>query len=108
MFRRSFINLFILFISLNCTAQSLFIPKNIEAAYGKETRSQDGRPGKNYWQNHADYTINVSFDPSSRKLNGTVEIIYTNNSPDTLRELLFKLYPNYYKKGSPRLNSISP
>ncbi|MBL7886183.1 MAG: M1 family metallopeptidase [Flavobacterium sp.] len=78
-------------------------PKNITATYAKKTRSEDGFPGKNYWQNTADYVINVNFNPTNRLLNGSEEITYFNNSNDTLREIVFKLYPNIYKKGSPRL-----
>ena len=82
---------------------SLPTPKNITATYAKKTRSEDGYPGKNYWQNSADYEINVNFNPTTRLLNGNEEITYYNNSNDTLREIVFKLYPNIYKKGSPRL-----
>ena len=81
-------------------------PKNIAATYAKKTRSTTGSPGENYWQNTADYNININFDPNSRLLNGTEEIKYFNNSNDTLKEIVFKLCPNYYKKGSPRLQKI--
>jgi hypothetical protein len=78
------------------------VPLNIKKAYKAETRSVTGEPGKNYWQNRANYTIKINFDPNSRLLKGTVSIDYTNNSPDTLKEVDFKLYPNLYKKGSIR------
>ncbi|GGK77414.1 peptidase [Rufibacter glacialis] len=84
------------------------MPRNIAAAYQKGTRSPDGLPGKNYWQNTAAYTIKVDFDPFSRKLSGTVDIDYTNNSPDTLKQIVFKLYPNLYQKGAPRASRIAP
>src|SRR5512138_465214 len=90
-----------LFAFLNCFGQ-LFIPKNIQAAYQKDTRSRDGKPGKNYWQNAANYYINVNFDPDTRLVSGIVDINYINNSPDTLKQIWFKLYPNLYKKGVPR------
>lgn len=85
---------------------TLPVPLNIKQAFEKGTRSQDGKPGKNYWQNHAVYNIDVNFDPLTRLLKGSVSIIYTNYSPDTLKEILFKLYPNIYKKGSSRLMNI--
>ncbi|WP_181306813.1 M1 family metallopeptidase [Rufibacter sp. XAAS-G3-1] len=88
--------------------QQLPMPRNIAAAYQKGTRSQDGSPGKSYWQNTADYTIKIDFDPFSRKLAGTVDIDYTNNSPDTLKQIVFKLYPNLYQKGAPRASGIAP
>ncbi len=90
------------------SAQSLPTPRNIQATYTKGTRSETGRPGNNYWQNKADYNLDIHFDPASRKLNGVVDIAYYNNSPDTLKQIWFKLYPNVYKKGSPRSFAISP
>jgi hypothetical protein len=81
---------------------NLVKPLNIEKTYKKETRTLTGAPGKNYWQNTADYRIKVNFNPDTRELNGTVDIDYTNNSPDTLKELQFKLYPNFYKKNAMR------
>lgn len=85
---------------------SIPTPTNITALYAKNTRSITGNPGENYWQNTADYAINIDFDPATRLLKGTEEIKYFNNSNDTLKEIVFKLYPNFYKKGSPRLQKI--
>lgn len=85
---------------------TLPIPRNIQKAFDKGTRSMNGKPGNNYWQNHASYDIAVNFQPSTRLVSGTEEIKYTNNSPDTLKMVVFKLYPNIYKKGSPRLMNI--
>lgn len=77
-------------------------PRNIEAAYKKSTRSVTGKPGNNYWQNTASYDMKISYDPAMRLLTGIADIDYTNNSPDTLKQIWFKLYPNLYKIGSPR------
>ncbi|MGZ4017543.1 MAG: M1 family metallopeptidase, partial [Flavisolibacter sp.] len=88
-------------------AQQLFIPRNIQATYQKDTRSMDGKPGRNYWQNTANYKLAVSFAPDTRLISGRVGIHYINNSPDTLTEILFKLYPNLYKKGTPRQSKIA-
>jgi hypothetical protein len=88
--------------------QSLPIPRNIQAAYDKGTRSPDGTPGKHYWENTADYDLKINFDPTTRILNGTEEIVYTNNSPDTLRPIFFKLYPNLFKKGAIRNSPVLP
>ena len=85
---------------------ALPIPLNIKKTFDKGTRSMNGKPGKNYWQNGAVYNINVNFDPATRVIKGTVMINYTNNSPDTLKEIVFKLYPNIYKKGASRLMNI--
>ena len=97
----------LLFVTLGSLAQTgLPVPGNIQKTFNKGTRGTDGRPGKNYWQNSADYNINISFDPTTRVISGSEEITYFNNSPDSLKDILFKLYPNLYKKGSPRLMKI--
>lgn len=98
-----------LFASASGFAQTkLPIAKNLLMTYEKGTRTVTGEPGKNYWQNRADYTIKVDFDPRSRLLSGTVSVDYTNNSPDTLGELALKLYPNLYKKGAVRDMPVLP
>jgi hypothetical protein len=89
-------------------AQTLPVPRNMQAAYQKNTRSADGRPGKAYWQNRAAYTLHVSYNPATRLVSGSVDINYINNSPDTLRQILFKLYPNLYKAGTPREQPVAP
>jgi len=103
--------LFILPIILSVTsyAQTLpALPVNLQATYANGTRTTNGAPGKSYWQNSADYTIKISFDPKSRILNGTVAIDYVNNSPDTIGKIEFKLYPNLFKKGSIRNMPVLP
>ena len=88
------------------TQLTLPVPRNIQAAIDKGTRTADGRPGTNYWQNRADYSIQVHFDPRTRLVSGRETIAYSNNSQDTLRQLLFKLYPNLYKKGAARNSAV--
>ena len=88
--------------------QELFIPRNIQSAYEKGTRSLDGRPGAEYWQNSADYKIEVEVDPSTYQIDGSEEIIYYNNSPDTLKRIVLRLYPNIFKGGSARDYSFIP
>ncbi|CAN5476635.1 M1 family metallopeptidase [soil metagenome] len=79
---------------------TLPIATNLQATYIKGTRTVNGAPGKNYWENKAGYLIKINFDPQNRNLSGTVEIDYTNNSPDTLKQVMFKLYPNLFRKGT--------
>lgn len=87
---------------------TLPVPTDIQKTYNNKTRDSKGIPGENYWQNSSDYDIDIEFDPQTRKLTGQETIKYTNNSPDTLNTILFKLYPNIYKKGAPRDESIDP
>lgn len=82
--------------------QSLYMPRDIKAAYKKGTRSLDGRPGKNYWQNRGVYTITISAMPPDRNIKGTETITYFNNAPDTLRNPVIKLLLNIHKPGAPR------
>ncbi len=82
--------------------KGIYESKEIKRAYDNESRSRKGIPGKNYWQNEANYNLKAELDPASRSLKGTGTIIYTNNSPDTLRYLVIKLLPNIHKKGSAR------
>jgi hypothetical protein len=83
-------------------SQSLYMPRDIKQAYAKGTRSTDGNPGKNYWQNHGVYTITVTAMPPDRTIKGTETITYFNNSPDTLKNLVIKLFLNIHKPGAPR------
>lgn len=83
--------------------QSLNFQKSCQAG----VRTLSGEPGPAYWQNTANYDIAVNFDPVSRRLEGYETIVYFNNSPDTLRELVLKLYPNYYKQTAPRLKAVA-
>nr|WP_276899616.1 M1 family metallopeptidase [Pedobacter kyonggii] len=102
-----------IFSLLLCTAfyanaQTILpIAPEFQKTYQKETRNTDGKPGKNYWQNTSKYDLNVDFNPISRLLKGKVQVTYTNNSPDTLKEIWFKLYPNLYKKGTPRKSKVA-
>ncbi len=89
-------------------AQSLYMPRNIKQAYQKGTRSMDGKPGKNYWQNSARYAITVTAAPPNRAIRGTEDITYTNNSPDTLTILVFKLFLNSHQPGAIRQAPASP
>lgn len=89
-------------------AQHLPVDRTMARAYQRETRNDSGLPGKHYWQNRGDYQIDVRFDPESRLVEGTVHIDYVNNSPDTLKRLLFKLYPNLYRADAMRNTVIAP
>ena len=63
-------------------------------------RSSSGVPGPDYWQQRADYSITASLDTSTAQLNGSVQISYTNNSPDTLRYVWVQVDQNLYRTGS--------
>ncbi|ANI90019.1 aminopeptidase [Arachidicoccus ginsenosidimutans] len=96
----------ILFIAcaftLKAYSQQLYVPRNIKIAYEKGTRSMDGNPGKNYWQNKGVYDINVAVNPETKGVTGTENIDYTNNSPDTLKVIAIRFVNNLHKPQAPR------
>ena len=63
-------------------------------------RSASGVPGPAYWQNRANYVIRATLDPASHSISGTIQIRYTNNSPDTLDVLWLQLEQNLYRPES--------
>lgn len=74
---------------------------------GTETRSASGQPGHKYWQNSADYQLNVSLDEAKNEITGSAEITYTNKSPDQLGFLWLQLDQNLFAKDS-RGNAVVP
>lgn len=83
------------FVQVN--AQSLYMPRNVEEAYRKGTRSMDGRPGPHYWQNRGVYDITLTAMPPDRTIRGSEKITYFNDSPDTLKEIVMSLVLNFHK-----------
>ncbi|MES2063620.1 MAG: M1 family metallopeptidase [Bacteroidota bacterium] len=77
-----------------------FNPYFYTTANGNEYRSASGAPGPKYWQNRADYKINVKLDTVEQTLSGTVSINYKNNSPDKLGYVWLQLDQNIYRKDS--------
>ena len=75
-------------------AQTLTLPPEIQKAYDNGTRSPDGKPGPHYWENHGRYTIALTVMPPGSLISGVEQIVYSNNSPDTLKSLNMKLIQN--------------
>jgi len=67
---------------------------------GSETRSASGKPGHAYWQNSADYVIDVNLNETTKEISGSEIITYTNNSPDALDFLWMQLDQNLFKLDS--------
>lgn len=60
-------------------------------------RSSSGAPGVDYWQNSADYVINVELNDNTQLVTGSETITYHNNSPETLTYLWLQLDQNLLK-----------
>jgi len=63
-------------------------------------RTASGAPGPAYWQQRADYKIDVVLDEDKRQIQASENIVYTNNSPDTLQYLWVQLDQNRFKENS--------
>lgn len=94
-------------ISGAINAQELYQPRSVQNAYENGTRAYDGNPGEKYWQNRGIYEMHIQIDPPNRKIIGEQKITYTNNSPDTLKRLNYKLILNHHKPAAPRLRTVT-
>ena len=112
----------IFFVPLNLFSQDSKINENINTNKFRQLyqefsspnmfRTASGAPGPAYFQQQADYKINVELDDTNKKLYADEVITYTNNSPDQLDYLWVQLDQNVRSKDSPSLirdsNSVNP
>lgn len=63
-------------------------------------RTASGAPGPAYYQQQADYKIDVELDDKNAKLSGSETVTYYNNSPDSLEYLWVQLDQNQAAKNS--------
>jgi len=63
-------------------------------------RTAAGAPGHQYYQNEADYTMNITLNDQQQKITGSETIKYHNNSPDKLEYLWIQLDQNKRAKNS--------
>jgi len=57
-------------------------------------------PTPGYWQQDVHYKITARLDDTAERIDGRMELVYWNNSPDTLREVFFHLYQNAFQPES--------
>ncbi|HBV61998.1 MAG TPA: aminopeptidase, partial [Rhodopirellula sp.] len=63
-------------------------------------RTASGVPGPAYWQQRADYDIDITLDDKTQRLSGISRIKYHNKSPHTLRYIWVQLDQNRFKPDS--------
>ncbi|MFN8059077.1 MAG: M1 family metallopeptidase [Vicinamibacterales bacterium] len=63
-------------------------------------RTASGAPGHEYWQQRADYAIDVELDDARQRIVGSERITYHNNSPDPLTYLWLQLDQNHFARDS--------
>jgi hypothetical protein len=67
----------------------------ISLSFGKLSAQQS-----TYWQQHVDYKMEVAMDVKTYQYKGKQELVYTNNSQDTLKKVFYHLYNNAFQPGS--------
>ena len=87
-------------LALNVSAQTKFAQLDIELPTPNEYRTAAGAPGHGYYQQKADYKMNLTLDDTKQTIRGEEVITYTNNSPDVLEYLWLQLDQNIFKPDS--------
>ena len=65
-----------------------------------EYRTASGAPGPKYWQQRADYDINVDINEEANVLTGAETVTYFNNSPDILTYIWLQVDENFHHPNS--------
>ena len=84
------------------TNQNKFRQLGTELPTPNTYRTASGSPGHEYWQQKADYKINLTLDDAKQTITGSETITYTNNSPDDLKYLWLQLDQNVRAQNSMR------
>ncbi|MFN8619777.1 MAG: M1 family metallopeptidase [Chloroflexota bacterium] len=87
---------------------ALAMPRAVQAAYAAGTRSADGNPGPNYWQNSSVHDIQLTVMPPDRAIHATQTITYTNNAPFELAAVPIRLYQNVHRPTAMREKVYPP
>ena len=77
--------------------KSLFIKPFISFSVVLSLLMLNNSYAQNYWQQKLQYQIKVRLDDSLHMLYGEEQVVYQNNSPETLTYIWFHLWPNAYK-----------
>jgi hypothetical protein len=98
-----------LFLIANCFVQAQNIQNNPQSNHGNkfeqlgtilptpnEYRTASGAPGAKYWQQRADYDIDVTLDEKKLSIIGTETVTYHNNAPESLNYLWLQLDENQH------------
>ena len=75
-------------------------------AVARGTRTRTGKPGPANWVQHARYDIDVSLDPTAKRVTGRETVVYLNRSSDTLRSIFLHLRQNAFAPGVARRQSV--
>ncbi|MEM6777527.1 MAG: M1 family metallopeptidase [Planctomycetota bacterium] len=70
-------------------------------------RTASGVPGPDYWQQRADYDIDVTLNDLNQSITGICRITYQNRSPETLPYVWIQLDQNRFRPDSAGMRSRS-
>ncbi|MEX2597603.1 MAG: M1 family metallopeptidase [Salibacteraceae bacterium] len=90
----------LLISSVAAMAQQKFSQLGTELPTPNVYRTASGAPGHDYYQQRADYVMNIVLDDKNQRIEGSEVITYTNNSPDQLNYLWLQLDQNMRAKDS--------
>ena len=79
----------------------------IRRAYAQDTRDSSGAPGPRYWQQSVDYRINATLDAPNGVLHGSETVTLHNTTPNTLDNIVLRLYQNYFKATEQRNDYVT-
>ncbi len=79
---------------------------SIRKAFEAGSRDFSGKPGPNYWQLEADYTIKASLDTATQTITGSEKISLHNNSKDDLKTIVLRLDHNLFRPEAQRGASV--
>jgi len=63
-------------------------------------RTASGAPGANYWQQRADYDIDVELNDETQLITGKETVTYFNNAPETMKYVWLQLDQNNLSNGN--------
>src|SRR6185369_12277882 len=63
-------------------------------------RTASGAPGVNYWQQRADYDIDVELNDETQLITGKETVTYFNNAPETMKYVWLQLDQNNLSNGN--------
>jgi hypothetical protein len=91
---KHFITLTLLISSFTAFAQHKFAQLGTDLPTPNVYRTASGAPGHEYYQQQADYEMDIHLDDATQRISGKERITYTNNSPDPLQYLWVQLDQN--------------
>ncbi len=89
-----------IFSKISILVLLLFMACKSQQAMNSDKNITSYTTSSTYWQQHADYTMDIDMNVNNYQYEGTQKLVYTNNSPDVLDKVYYHLYFNAFQPGS--------